>query len=152
VAEQPDRTKRLVAFYSGERPLDHDVLRNQLGESLPEYMVPSVFHWRKRLPLTGNGKIDRKALTALAGELDVAGQNHASPSTATERWLAAAWAQVLGLPKDQIGRRDHFFDVGGTSLSGLKLAIAVNRAVSFKDLVDHPILGDLASLIDGRSS
>jgi amino acid adenylation domain-containing protein len=151
VAEQADHTRHLVAFYSGERPLDADMLRNQLGESLPEYMVPPVFHWCRTLPLTDNGKIDRKALTALAGELDVAGPDHAAPSTATEHWLAAAWAQVLGIPKDQIGRRDHFFDLGGTSLSGLKLAIAVDRAVSFRDLTDHPILGDLAALVDGRS-
>jgi len=57
---------------------------------------------------------------------------------------------VLGIPKDQIGRRDHFFDLGGTSLSALKLAIALGRAVTFKDLIDHPILADQAELIDRR--
>src|SRR5438445_686600 len=69
----------------------------------------------------------------------------------TEHRLAAAWAEVLGIPKDQIGRRDHFFDLGGTSLSVLKLAITLDRAVSLKDLTGHPILADLATLIDGRS-
>jgi len=151
VAERADHSKKLVAFYSGQGPLDANVLRNQLGESLPGYMVPSAFHWRRTLPLTNNGKIDRKALTALAGELDVAGQDRDAPSTATEQRLAAAWAEVLGIPKDQIGRRDHFFDLGGTSLSGLRLAITLDRAVSFKDLKDHPILTDLAALVDDRS-
>src|SRR2546425_1613342 len=75
VTGRVDHGKRLLAFYSGERPLDADALREQLGESLPEYMVPSAFHWRRSLPLTENGKIDRKALTALAGELDVAEQD-----------------------------------------------------------------------------
>src|SRR5207244_5882693 len=126
-------------------------LRDRLAESLPEYMVPSAFHWRGRLPLTDNGKIDRKALTALAGELHVAEQGLDGPSTATEHRLAAAWAEVLGIPKDQIGRRDHFFDLGGTSLSALKLAITLERAVSFTDLTSHPILADLAALLDGRS-
>ena len=46
------------------------MLRDRLGESLPEYMVPSAFHWRERLPLTGNSKIDKKTLTALAGQLE----------------------------------------------------------------------------------
>jgi hypothetical protein len=101
--------------------------------------------------LTDNGKIDRKALTALAGELDVAGQDRDRPSTATERWLVAAWAAVLGIPKDQIGRRDQFFELGGTSLSALRLAITLDRAVSLKDLTDHPILSDLAALVDDRS-
>jgi len=146
-----DQSKHLVAFYAAQRPLDANALRDQFRESLPEYMVPSAFHWQRNLPLTGNGKIDRKALMALAGELDSAEQGHDGPSTATEHRLAAAWAEVLGIPKDQIGRRDHFFDLGGTSLSALKLAITLDRAVSFKDLTGHPILADLATLIDGRS-
>jgi amino acid adenylation domain-containing protein len=151
VAERADHSKRLVAFYSGERPLDASGLRDRLRESLPAYMVPSAFHWRKSLPLTANGKIDKKALTALAGELDVAEQDHDRPRTATEHRLAAAWAEVLGIPRDQIGRRDHFFDLGGTSLSAVRLAITLDRAVSLKDLTSHPILADLATLIDGRS-
>src|SRR5438093_2441008 len=150
VTERADHSKHLVAFYSGQRPLDANVLRDQLGESLPAYMVPSTFHWRKSLALTDNGKIDRKALTALAREFDVAKQDHDGPSTATEHRLAAAWADVLGIPKDKIGRRDHFFDLGGTSLSAVKLVISLERAVSLKDLTGHPILADLATLIDGR--
>jgi hypothetical protein len=91
-------------------------------------------------------------LTALAAELDVAVQNRDEPSTQTEHRLAAAWAEVLGIPADQIGRRDNFFDLGGTSLSGLRLAIALDRAVSFKDLTGHPMLADLATLIDSRKA
>jgi len=145
-----DQSKHLVAFYAAQRPLDANALRDQFRESLPEYMVPSAFHCQRTLPLTGNGKIDRKALMALAGELDSAEQGHDGPSTATEHRLAAAWAEVLGIPKDQIGRRDRFFDLGGTSLSALKLAITLERAVSFKDLIDHPILADLAMLVDDK--
>jgi amino acid adenylation domain-containing protein len=140
----------LVALYTGERPLDSAVMRDKLAESLPAYMVPSAFHWRKTLPLTENGKIDRKALAALAGELDGAEQNHERPTTATEQWLAAAWADVLGIPKEQIGRRDRFFDLGGTSLAALRLVIALDRAVSFKDLTAHPTLADQATLIEHR--
>src|SRR5213594_3090522 len=145
-----DQSKPLVAFYAAQRPLDAKMLRDQLRESLPEYMVPSAFHWQRNLPLTDNGKVDRKCLMALAGELDVAEQDRDGLSTATEHRLAAAWAEVLGIPKDQIGRRDHFFELGGTSLSALKLAITLERAVSFKDLTDHPILADLAVLVDDK--
>src|SRR5207302_1103256 len=150
VTERADHSKRLVAFYSGQRPLDAKVLRDRRGESLPEYMVQSAFHWRNSLALTDNGKIDRKALTTLARELDVAEQDHDGPSTATEHRLAAAWAEVLGIPQDQIGRRAHFFDLGATSLSAVKLVISLERAVSLKDLAGHPILADLATRIDGR--
>jgi amino acid adenylation domain-containing protein len=151
VVEQADQSKRLVAFYSGRQPLEVDVLGARLGESLPEYMVPPAFHWRESLPLTTNGKVDRKALTALAAELDVVGADLQTPSTPAEQRLAAAWAEVLGIPQEQVGRRDHFFDQGGTSLSAVKLVIALDRAVSLKEVTRHPVLADLARLVDGRS-
>jgi amino acid adenylation domain-containing protein len=141
---------QLVAFYSGERPLDAAALRDKLAASLPAYMVPAAFHWRETLPLTENGKIDRKALAALAGDLDGAEQNHEGVATATEQWLAAAWADVLGIPKEQIGRRDRFVDLGGTSLSALKLVIALDRALSFKDLAAHATIAEQAALIEQR--
>src|SRR5437660_4443866 len=150
VTERPDRSKHLVAFYTGERQLDANALRDRLAASLPKYMVPMAFHWQNRLPLTDNGKVDKRALAALAAEREVAGQSEDGLGTATEHRLAAAWAEVLAVPKAQIGRRDHFFDMGGTSLSALKLALALDRAVSLKDLIGHPILADQAELFDRR--
>jgi amino acid adenylation domain-containing protein len=151
VAERADHSRHLVAFYSSQRPLAVDVLRDRLGESLPEYMVPSAFHWRERLPLTANSKIDKKTLTSLAGELSAVEDDYDAPSTPTEQRLAAAWAKVLGIPQDQVSRTDHFFDRGGTSLSAVKLAVTLDRAFSLKDLTSRPVLADLAALVDGRS-
>ena len=152
VAGRAGQGKRLVAFYSGPRPVEPGALRDRLGESLPEYMVPSAFHWRETLPLTANGKIDKKKLTALAGDLDVAaGRDYDAPGTPAERRLAAAWAKVLGIPEDQIGRHDNFFDRGGSSLLAVKLAVTLDRALSLKELTRHPVLADMAGLIDGKS-
>jgi amino acid adenylation domain-containing protein len=153
VAARPGQAQRLVAFYAGPRPIELDVLRDRLGASLPWYMVPAAFHWRESLPLTANSKIDSKALTALAGELDDAapGGDYDAPGTPTERRLAAAWAKVLGIPQDQISRNDNFFDRGGSSLLAVKLAIALDRAVSLKELTRHPVLADMAGLVDGKS-
>jgi hypothetical protein len=129
-----------------------------LAASLPEYMVPPVIHWRDALPLTANSKIDRTALVGLAAELGALGgalgdsedvhRVREAPRTQSERRLALAWATVLGVPAEEIGRRDHFFDRGGSSLSAVKLAIALNRAVSLKDITRHPVLAELASLVD----
>jgi amino acid adenylation domain-containing protein len=150
VTEGPDGNRHLVGFYAGNEPLDANVLKDRLGGSLPKYMVPAAFHWMESLPLTGNGKVDRKTLATLAAELGASAQNQERPRTATERRLAAAWANVLGIPEDQIGRWHNFFELGGTSLSALKLAIALERAVSLKDLVGQPILVGQAELIDRR--
>jgi len=151
VAERADQSKHLVAFYSSQQPLNLEVLRDRLGESLPEYMVPSAFIWQERLPLTANSKIDKKTLTRLAAQLTVVEDDYDAPATPTEHRLAAAWAKVLSIPQDQIGRRDHFFDRGGTSLSAVKLAVNLDRAVSLKEVTAHPILADLAALVDDRS-
>ena len=152
VGERVDHSKQLVAFYSAQHELSVDLLRDRLAASLPEYMVPSVFHWRDSLPLTANSKIDRKALTVLAGTLDVAEETNDAPATPTERRLVAAWSKVLGIPVGQIGRNDHFFfDWGGSSLAAVKLAITLDRAVSLTDVTEHPVLAELAGLIDRRS-
>ncbi|MFI5688106.1 amino acid adenylation domain-containing protein [Streptomyces sp. NPDC051636] len=157
---QGERGKRLVAFCCGEPPLADSAMRDQLGRWLPAYMVPSGFHWFSDLPLTVNGKVDRKALTSLATELDNTGprgtadatgsESDEPPRTPTEERLAAAWATVLGIPRHRIGRHDHFFDNGGTSLTAVQLAIRLDRALSLKDLTRHPVLADLARLLDAR--
>ncbi|MFE1172993.1 amino acid adenylation domain-containing protein [Streptomyces sp. NPDC058773] len=151
VTQRAGDGKRLVAVYSGRHALEADVLRGRLGELLPEYMVPSVFLWRESLPLTANGKIDKKALEAIAGGLDNIEEDFRAPRTPTERRLAAAWAEVLGIPQDRIGRQDNFFDCGGTSLSAVALAIALDRVVSVRDLTRHPVLADLARQVDDGS-
>jgi amino acid adenylation domain-containing protein len=151
VAERTDQSKHLVAFYTSPHPLTPTHLRQQLGESLPDYMLPAAFYWQESLPLTANSKIDRKTLTTLAGELDVLEQDYHAPNTPTEQRLATAWAKVLGIAPEQISQQDHFFNRGGTSLSAVKLAITLNRALSLKDIIHHPILTDQAKLIESRS-
>lgn len=153
VAEGTGRGRSLVAFYSAGRPLRTGVLRDRLEGTLPAYMVPSAFRWQECLPLTANGKIDRARLTAFADEIGPpGGHGDDAPRTPTEQRLAAVWAEVLGLPRDLVGRQDDFFDRGGTSLSAVKVAISLDREVSLKDLIHHPVLTDLAALVDERSA
>lgn len=142
------RGTQLAAFCAGPEPVAADTVRERLAASLPSYMVPAVVHWRQGLPLTANGKTDRRTLTALAEDLDTGAAG--GPVTAGERRLADAWAGVLGVPADRIGRLDHFFDRGGSSLSAVRLAIALDRAVTLQDVVRHPVLADLADLLDRR--
>ncbi|MFF3175652.1 amino acid adenylation domain-containing protein [Streptomyces sp. NPDC057900] len=146
--------RRLIAFCSGAQPLPAAFVNDRLAESLPAYMVPAAVHWRRALPLTANGKTDRTELTRLAGELGASGDHGSAalPRTRTERRLAAAWAQALGVPPDGVGLRDNFFDRGGTSLSAVGVVISLDREVSLKDLVRNPVLTDLAALVDERAA
>ncbi|HEX3782009.1 MAG TPA: non-ribosomal peptide synthetase [Pseudonocardiaceae bacterium] len=142
------RPPSLVAFYSAAEELASDVLRESLGAALPEYMVPASFHHRASLPLTDNGKIDKKVLTRLAGELAVTTTGYAPPKTSTERLLADAWAGVLDVPSARISRTANFFELGGTSLAAVRLMIALRRQVSLADLTRAPVLASLASFMD----
>ena len=90
VAEPAGGSKHLVAFYAADRPLPVDLLRERLGASLPGYMVPTTFHYRDALPLTANSKIDKKALTALAAELDVVADEEAGAARHPDRAAARA--------------------------------------------------------------
>jgi amino acid adenylation domain-containing protein len=151
VGEGAGQSKFLVAFYSGNGPLEVDEIRNEMAARVPGYMVPSTYRWQESLPLTGNGKIDRKALTRMAREVIPEAGTATEALSAAEQRLAEAWATVLGLPMGRIGGQDSFFALGGTSLSAVKLAVLLKRAVSIKDIMQTPILADLATLLEASS-
>ncbi|MDI5906988.1 thioesterase domain-containing protein, partial [Streptomyces sp. 12257] len=148
-----DGPRNLVAFFSGghggAEPATERA-RDFLAGLLPAYMVPTYFHQLERLPLTENGKIDKKALVRLAGTLGHGGATYAAPRTPAEQRLAMLWAQVLGVPLERIGRDDNFFELGGTSLAAVRLLVQLDRALSLKDLVAHPVLADLGTVLTDR--
>jgi amino acid adenylation domain-containing protein len=136
----------LCAFYSSEGGLDEEGVRAELRRSLASYMLPSGYRAVDSLPVTSNGKVDRKALTELAANEPT---KRTPPSTPTERWLARVWSEVLQTPPDLIGRHDSFFDLG-TSLAAIKLLASLDRRVSLRELTDSPVLADLGRLVDAR--
>ncbi|WP_033018523.1 AMP-binding enzyme, partial [Streptomyces rimosus] len=105
---------RLVGYVVGNA--EGPRLRQALADRLPDYMVPAAVVPLDELPLTANGKIDRKALLADQPAPDYAGsaaRSGRAPRTETERLLAGLFAEVLGVP--QVGLDDSFFDLGGDS-------------------------------------
>jgi amino acid adenylation domain-containing protein len=114
VVPHGERQKQLVAYVVADTP-GGDLpakLRGWLRERLPEYMVPAAFVVLDKLPLSPNGKVDRRALPAPS--MCPAGPPRVPPQTDAQRRVAAIWAQVLGLP--EVGLADNFFDLGGHSL------------------------------------
>jgi acyl carrier protein len=138
----------LVAYYVAPHELDAADLRQWLSEKLPDYMVPAYYMRLDRLPLTLNGKLDRKALPEPnLGE----GAAHVPPATETEAALARIWAEVLGLEPAEISTDKSFFELGGHSLNApiLLAGIAQELNVSFhlQTLVQFQTVSALAGHI-----
>ncbi|HSF38783.1 MAG TPA: amino acid adenylation domain-containing protein, partial [Thermoanaerobaculia bacterium] len=113
--EAADGDRRLIAYVvpAGDG-LTVPGLRSHLGERLPAYMVPAAFVRMERLPLTGNGKLDRKALPEPDDERPETGADYQAPRGPAEELIAGVWADLLGL--ERVGARDDFFELGGHSL------------------------------------
>ncbi len=121
--------KRLVGFVvgKGEGGVEVGGVREYLEQRLPEYMVPSLLVEVGELPLTGNGKVDRKALVGRVGRQEVAGSStYEAPRDETEQKLAQLWGELLGLPR--VGIHDDFFEAGGHSLLATRLVARVQEA------------------------
>jgi amino acid adenylation domain-containing protein len=141
--------KRLVAYLVAEDSVTLQVaeLRAALSAQLPEYMVPSAFVQLTAMPLTSNGKVDRKALPAPeAGALSV--QEYVPPQGEIEQSLASIWEELLKVPR--VGRNDNFFELGGHSLLVVSLIERLrDRGLSLPlgDVFKQPTLMELASRI-----
>ncbi|CAO5250733.1 hypothetical protein FAGKG844_500017 [Frankia sp. AgKG'84/4] len=145
----------LIAYLVPTTPTnqpDPAELRTWLARTLPDYMVPAAFVPLESIPLTPNGKLDRRALP----DPDLGSYSHrapVAPRTPLEERVAAAWGQVLGL--DPVGVEDGFFDLGGDSMSAVAL-VGVLRADGFdlavRDVFDRRTVAELSGLLAERSA
>ncbi|MER6796953.1 amino acid adenylation domain-containing protein, partial [Amycolatopsis mediterranei] len=134
------RDRRLVAYVVTTAGTAD--LRAWLQRDLPDYMVPSAFVTLDALPLSANGKVDRRALPEPAAE-PMAG--YVPPRTDTERVLAEVWAEVLGVPG--VGVEDNFFELGGDSILSIQVVSRARRhglALTPRDLFAHQTVAALA--------
>jgi amino acid adenylation domain-containing protein/non-ribosomal peptide synthase protein (TIGR01720 family) len=138
--------RRLVAYLVGAP--DTTAVRDRAMRVLPAHMVPSAFVTVDRIPLTPNGKLDRRALPAPGGAID---GEHVPPRTDTERAVAAAWAEVLGV--ERVGATDNFFHLGGDSILTIRvvsrLRDLLGTEISPRTLFTHPTVESLATALGG---
>jgi amino acid adenylation domain-containing protein len=152
VREDTPGEKRLTAYYTADGELGGDApvveeLRSYVAERLPEYMVPAAYVRLQKLPLTTNGKLDRKALPVPEGDA-YARRSYEAPQGATETILARIWAELL--PVERVGRWDDFFELGGHSLLAVSLMERMRRKgfeVDVRTLFMKPTLAELAATI-----
>jgi amino acid adenylation domain-containing protein len=152
-SDRSDGSVRLVAYIVGDAA-DPAALRQALGTRLPDYMIPAAFVFLEALPLTGNGKVDRRALPAPEAAVPAAADRR-EPRDPLERFLAAQMLDVLGLPADrETGIDESFFDLGGNSITSAifthRLQEAVGEAFHVMAIFDHPTVAALAAYIRER--
>jgi amino acid adenylation domain-containing protein len=143
--------RRLVAYVVTHEGVNASVssLREHLCERLPEYMVPSAFVVLERLPLTSNGKVDREALPVPEGAgLGLRG-SVVAPRDTLELQLMELWEKVLNLKR--VGVTENFFDIGGNSLSAVRLMAQVyklfGKELPLATLLEHGTIEKLAALL-----
>ena len=141
--------KRLVGYVTGTA--DPAETRAALAERLPAYMVPAAVVALDALPLTPNGKLDTRALPAPEY---TDGDRYRAPATAVEEILAGIYAQVLGL--ERVGVDDSFFDLGGDSLSAMRLIAAINTSLdadlAVRTLFEAPTVSSLSQQLGRHAS
>lgn len=141
----------IAAFYVTNGEIDPQELRNHLSHDLPEYMIPSKFIKVDEIPVTANGKVDRKQLLKMIDE-EEGFQASVSPETATEIVLAGLWADIIKIDTEKIKTGSNFFDIGGHSLTAAILQARIEKnfdiQVQLREIYANATLWQLARCID----
>ncbi len=150
--QQRGAQTELCAYVAASEQMSVSDLRAYLAAKLPDYMIPSHIVYLDQIPLTPNGKLDRKALPALV-EPPREIQEAAVPRTELESLIADAWKAVLEL--DRIGIHDKYFEVGGNSINLIqlqsKLQRQLKRTIPIVTLFQYPTVYDLAMHLAGQT-
>jgi amino acid adenylation domain-containing protein len=152
--QEEDGDQRIVAYVvgSGETAPQPESLRAHVRETLPHYMVPSAFVLLDEIPLTPNGKVDRRALPEPDREALALSQSArvVAPRTEIEQLLHSIWSGVLKM--ESFGVHDNFFALGGHSLLAMqvitRMRAALNLPVPLRELFMHPTLAELGHLVE----
>ncbi len=140
-----DNEKELVAYVVCRDKIESGELRNWLGRQLPAYMIPSSYVELKELPVTVNGKINKKALPDPEGLGLESGVEYIAPRNEVEERLVEVWQQILG--KEKIGIKDDFFQLGGDSFKAIRIAARLRKEIIILDIYKNPTIETLAEHI-----
>lgn len=154
LAKQRSSGKYLVAYYSrNQKELGKAIIRERLAQLLPAYMIPDFFVELESIPLTSNGKVDKKALPEPDDRYLQRGI-YVAPATDMEHQLAASWRALLGIEK--IGVEDSFFELGGNSLMAQKLVSVLKKEHGFDlpitRIYQSPTIAGLQQFLRGEKS
>ncbi|HEU4555736.1 MAG TPA: non-ribosomal peptide synthetase, partial [Chitinophaga sp.] len=140
--------KYLVGYLVSGHVVDVEALRRRLLDRLPEYMVPCHYVQLDKLPLTTNGKVDKRALPA--PDITATATPYLAPRNEVEQRLVEIWKEVMGTEKE-IGVRDNFFELGGHSIKAIKILFRVSKefgvVIGIQKMFEEPTIENLANKI-----
>ncbi len=146
----------LCAYYTESYSLDTEILREHLQNVLPEYMVPSYYVYLESMPLTVNGKLNRKALPDPRLSVVDEGEEIVLASTEEEHILVEIWSEVLGLEQDKIDIDTSFFNLGGDSIKAIRVIAGIKNALGIKlgiaDIFKSNTIRMLAKSLDNTNT
>ncbi|WP_438431729.1 non-ribosomal peptide synthetase [Gorillibacterium sp. sgz500922] len=145
----------LAAYYVADEPIEASQLIRHLAKDLPEYMIPGFYIRMEAIPLTPNGKLDRRSLPEPDSSRPMLETAYVSPATAIEKQLVELWGEILGL--DLIGVHDNFFELGGNSILLSVMHVEIKRRMdeqlTLPDLFSYPTIAKLADyMMSSRST
>lgn len=148
VIDREDETgnKYLCAYITGVNEFDFDNIRNHLARFLPSYMIPSYIIKVESIPVTPNGKVDRRALPKPSMVLN--DKEYVAPRNEIEKCLVSIWEQILGVKN--IGINHNFFTLGGDSIKAIQVVSQLQQhklKLEIKDLFLHPTVGEVSQYI-----
>lgn len=150
VRKDEEDLQELVAYVVTENDLDRNAVHAFLEKQLPAYLVPRYFVQMSRIPLTANGKVNKKALRAPEPNEMVSGAEYQAPSTEVEEVLTAKLEEILG--RKNIGVNDTYFSLGGDSIKVIRYISFVNKtwnvSLAIKDVYEHQTVKAIAGLIE----
>ncbi len=150
--EQSIATGRSQCQRATDERADARTLQDFLSEKLPDYMIPQHIVLLDSLPLTTNGKVDRKALPLPQSAVQAGALPYAPPKTDLEKMIAAVWQEVLGV--EAIGSNSNFYELGATSIHMVQVRAKLNqltgKPLSIVDMFRHPTVNSLAGFINSE--
>ena len=148
--EKEGGSKQLVAYVVSKELVDSKSIKEGLmlvlEEKLPDHMVPEIYVKLEKMPLTSNGKINRKALPV--PDIFKQRENYVAPSTEQEKLLVSLWQEIL--KRDQISINDHFFQIGGDSIKSIQLIGYLRKKgyrLEVQDSIKFPVLKKMADVL-----
>ncbi|MDC0601774.1 amino acid adenylation domain-containing protein [Aliiglaciecola sp.] len=148
VSTELSQKNHLIGYYVAPAEILKNTLQKHLSHSLPKEFIPHQFVWMQQLPLTANGKVDRKSLPQPRMSRRDLRVDYAAPESTEQKVIVSLWQQILGI--EEVGIDDNFFDLGGDSIVNIQIVAACRKQgidLTPQQIFDYPTIRELSKVI-----